>query len=112
MANPTNKLRVVLLASVAVSVLAFAPAFAQDYYNQPYYNDASRSDFIALDAGDSSQTNIILQADTPTPRRINDTHIHSNGTAGMAIYEEFLRRHAKPAQAPITLNFNTGGGGG
>jgi hypothetical protein len=108
MANPTNKF---VMALFGFAVLA-GPAVAKDAYNQPYYNDASRSDFIALDAGDAGQHNIAVQTPTPWPSYINDTDIPMAGDAGALIYGEYLGRHAKQAQSPVTINLNLGGAAG
>lgn len=109
MATLTNKS---LLVFTAFCLFA-APVFAEHkdgkkhYINEPYYNALSRSDFIALNAGDATQSNITIQADEVWPSYVNDTHIHTDGVVGEQVIKKFKARHAPAAAAPapsITIN--------
>lgn len=105
MANQTSKF---LIAVIGAGVLGFAnPARAQEDVTDPYYNGASRSDFIALNAGDAPQANIAIQTPTPWPYYINDTDIPMDGTPGVDLIRKFLNRHAAEPPPPgpsITIN--------
>ncbi len=109
MATPINK---TLLVHAGFCLLA-APALAEHrdgkkhYYNEPYYNAMSRSDFIALNAGDAPQANITIHSDEVWPSYVNDTHIHTDGVVGEQVIRKFKARHAPAAAAPapsITIN--------
>ncbi len=109
MATPASK-SVLFIAGIC---LAAAPALAdhkhgkKHHYNEPYYNELSRSDFIALNAGNAPQANITIQADEVWPSYVNDTHIHGDGVNGELVIKNFKARHAPAAAAPapsITIN--------
>lgn len=109
MAIPANK----TVLFIAGFCFAAAPALADQkngkkhYYNEPYYNELSRSDFIALNAGNAPQANITIEADEIWPAYVNDTHFHADGVNGELVIKNFKARHAPAAPAPapsITIN--------
>ena len=113
MATPANKAFLI----IAGFCFAAAPALAdhkngkKHYYNEPYYNELSRSDFIALNAGNAPQANITIEADEIWPAYVNDTHFHTEGVVGEKIINEFRKRRASPPAQPAgpTITINAGG---
>jgi hypothetical protein len=113
MATPTNNfvLAIACLGVIATPALADHIDGKKHYHNnQPYYDEMSRSDFIALNAGDAPQANIAIQADDVWPSYINDTHFHTDGRTGEKTTIEFLKRRASPPNQPApSIVINTGG---
>jgi hypothetical protein len=109
MATPTSKFALAFagLCLIAAPALADHKDGKKHYNNEPYYDAMSRSDFIALNAGDAPQANITIQADDVWPSYVNDTHIHTEGVVGELVIKKFKARNA-PAAAPpapsITIN--------
>jgi hypothetical protein len=105
MARPTSKL---ILATLLV-LSWVGSASAQDAYNEPNYNDASRSDFISLNAGDANRANIAIQTPTPWPSYVNDTDIDRDGVSSQLVIEEFFNRHVKKNDPQTVINIGTPG---
>ena len=112
MANQANRLTL-----IAVCIAGFAGSAQAEHkgrtwlnsLNEPYYDEMSRSDFVALNAGDAPRSNITIQAPTPWPEYVNDTDIPMDGVTGELVIQNFFARHAKPAAsgAPV-INLNMG----
>lgn len=106
MANPANKF---LIACIGLCLAT--PALANDLFipNQPYYDDMSRSDSIALNAGDATQSNITIHAEEVWPSYVNDTHIHTDGVAGELVIKKLKARHSPaPPPPPPSITINAG----
>ncbi len=111
MARPTNKSLLILagFCVCATPALAESEDVLKHYKNNPYYDEMSRSDFIALNAGDAPQSNITIHAEEVWPSYVNDTHFHTDGVDAEKIMVEFHKRRATPPKEPSSaplINLN------
>lgn len=88
-----------ILAGLAA---AASPAFAQ------YYDELSRSDGIAISAGDAKAANLAIQTPTPWPPYVNNVTIPGIGRHGAAIVENFYKKYDAPAPSTGSTIINIG----
>lgn len=100
MANPTNKF---VLGVVALALSAGVALAENAWPEEPYYNWASRTDGIAVTAGDANRSNIAIQTPTPWPYYLNDTDFEFNGQPAEDLMRKYYGRNAKAAPAPTTV---------
>lgn len=93
------------LKSKTLLVFAFLAAAAGPAAAQ-YYDGLSRSDGIAISAGDANAANTAIQTPTPWPPYVNDVSIERNGIHGAAVMEQFYKKYE--AQAAPTTVINIG----
>jgi hypothetical protein len=107
MASPTSK----LVLGAFVLTLSAAPALADGasaYYYGTYYDYGSRSDGIAISAGDASAANLAIQTPTPWPPYVNDVNIPGIGRHGVAIIDNFYKKYDAQQQGTASTIINIG----